>query len=211
MKLTNIMSTALASCALLGSSTAMAAPVLLDFEGGLPSFVQTNLVMSGFRVSPLCHFDFQSFGGRGNSTGIAMGFDMSGCLTPGSTNASYLGAGIAAAADTLVFIDLGSALFDLISLNGTTDLRVLSSNGGSFGFSVLPPPGDNTAFRPQIFSGAQWTGLSWIAFQGGGGGAPTTPLDNILFNVNAVPEPTTLAMVGLALAAGGAARRRKQQ
>jgi hypothetical protein len=208
MKAMKAIAAASLSSVLLSGGGAQAAPVLMDFEGGLPVFVRTNLVLNGFRVSPFCHFDFQNFFGRNNNTGIAMGFDMSGCLDPGSTNANYLGAGVAGAANTLVFIDLGGILFDLLSLNGTTDLTVLSSNGGSFSFPLLgPPPLDNEAFRPQNFTGAQWTGLQWIAFQGGGGGAPTTPLDNIRFNVNAVPEPTTLALLAMGLAAAGWRRR----
>jgi hypothetical protein len=198
-----------AACAAL-CSTAQAAPVLMDFEGGLPDLVKTNLVLNGFRVSPLCHFDFLNFG-RPSSTGVAMGFDMSGCLDPGSTNANYLGLGVAGAERSLVFIDLAGQQFDLTSLSGTTDLKVLSSKGGSFLFPILPLPSPVGEFRSQSFSGAQWTGLTWIAFEGGGGGVPSTPLDNILFNVNAVSEPTSLALVCLSLAGVGLFGRRPQR
>jgi hypothetical protein len=152
-----------------------------------------------------------NFSERGNNSGVAMGFDFSGCPNVWPIKSNYLGAGIAAAANTSVFIDLDGRRFDLLSLNGTVHLRVLSSNGGFFEFFVQPAPYDNFAFHPQSFSGPEWTGLSWIAFQGGFGGAPTTPVDNILFNVNAVNEPATLALIGASLSALALACRRTRR
>jgi hypothetical protein len=53
MNASKLVSIAALTTACLGVGKAYASPVLMDFEGGLPSTVTTNVVLNRFRVSPI--------------------------------------------------------------------------------------------------------------------------------------------------------------
>jgi hypothetical protein len=197
----------LACDALSPPSDATAGTVVVDFEGLFGG--QQTYVESGFRFSPSCHFDlvdsYDPFGTtpQGYNHTRYMGWDApSGCPNPDFIGPPEL---LTLPLGAFVYVDYGGHPFSIESFfNVALGFDVLSSKGAH----ILS--GD-----PQTMvnlSGPEWEGIKWVVFANDGFlcglGAPSCSIDHITFRVPGVPEPTTLALLGIAFAGIGLATRR---
>jgi hypothetical protein len=166
--------------------------------------ITTNYTEAGYRFSPKCHLDFRTQPQAGPlfADNAAIGWDVSGCEQ--YFNSNYLGQ----PGSTDVYVDHGGALFDLVSLIGMT--QDFSGGSGSVrsskgGYAWISVPGEGLI--NQAFVGDEWKDVEWIAF-GAYGGIPPWFLDSVTFN--AVPEPATLALLGIAAFAARRVSRRRE-
>jgi hypothetical protein len=130
-----------------------------------------------------------------------LGLDLDGAQTPGDPNDNVQGAHIHAAPAGVN----GGVVFGFISpnsdLNG--DLVVNAAAGTIFSaWDLVPPEGNGTTLAaqlPNLLSGGLYINVHTPVFPGG----------EIRGQITAVPEPTTLLLMGLGFAGLGFARRRR--
>ena len=191
---------ALAAC-LLQPGAASAADVKLDFEGQAPAFgVAANLEISGFRLSPSCHYDLVDAQASYGSQWI--GIDGSNCRAGGLINPQFLGPDEyirthVPDAPPVLWLDHAGQPFSLHSLDlVSADYTILSSKGGSArvrGGPGFVPPIPQTHFE---FDAPEWTGVTWLVFiLNNDFGAPQG-FDNLALSV---PEPGTRGLLAVAL------------
>jgi hypothetical protein len=178
---------------------AQAATIVLDMEDLPAGYVQPqNQFSQGFRLSPRCHFDIAT-DGRENVSGQWLGFDEGGCDNPRYTNPNYFGREIPGIGAALVFVDRAGEKFDFLAFAHAGDtLRVISSAGAT----VTLRSTTDGRFETFKLPGDGWREISWVAFVGGRGGAPTTPIDNLTFDVDAAPAGAPAAFSALLLGLG---------
>ncbi len=214
---------ATAAALLLGLNSVSAEMITLDLSHYGPLDIR-NLVISGFNVSPRCHFD-----GPMTRTGVVRGGTVTGVGTdfggncggqqppapfPPSYNPNYLGAFLPTNLQGMAYIDRGGAVFDLVFLDHyyTEFSSFASSNGGFVTFSDRGIGITEEVYR-RTFSGPQWENITWFTFNPGNGpGIPSGVVGNVTLgfaSVGTVPEPSSLLLFASALALAGAASRRR--
>lgn len=213
------MKTLVALCSLVAAGSALANPIVLDFEGVGNEAAVLNFYNGGT----------DSQGHSGTNYGISFGPNALGLID--SDNGGTGNFANEPSASTILFFLSGSAVLNYAAgfdtgfsfyyssmreavvnvysgLNATGDLL------GSISLAALTnqtctgdPNGDNCAFSA---AGVAFAGTARsIDF---GGTVNSIGFDNITFGSEqpggAVPEPATLALIGLGLLGTGAARRR---
>lgn len=178
----------------LGTAAVMAAPITTNFSnylnlaygsGTTQTIVQDGIrlqaVQGKYEVTSFPEVNLKDFGGAGETR--------------------------------IIELDLASGAdfdFDGFSIRDlrTNSLTVTSSRGGNF---------IGSAFSAPTFSGAEWQDLDWVRFTVTGqyteAKFTSFTLDDAptVNDPNRLPEPASLALVGLALAGVGLVRRRHQR
>ena len=173
--------------------------VVVDFRDVHPpgGIVFGNITSGGFRFSPDCHIDVAG----------SIGWDYSGCPP---MNPEWIGTH---PSETLVIDYFGrpfSALsFDFYA-NTVHPMTIRSSKGASVTLCLDATlcPYDPYEFQTQVLGGPGWTGIKRMTFSYNGDGAYEYEFTNFVFRTP-VPEPGTLALLGLGLAGLGVSWRRK--
>lgn len=142
-----------------------------------------------------------------------LGWDQGGC--PPLSNPHYLGPPIDAF-HSAVYVSNGGFLFSLFSADiafpgGGGDMLITSSNGGSIdvsGTGSVPVFPDLPAVTHKIvdLTGPEWTDIRWALFTAPDAGFPVEGLLNL---AGVVPEPATLALLGIGLAGLGFKGRKR--
>jgi len=169
-----------------------------------------NSIFEGvWRLSPSNHTD--SFVDVSYDIGLVQVAGIGWDGTP-TINPDYLGPPTAFSA---VYVDHFGFQFSLVSadiiLGADKSMMITSSKGGSLLVPAHPPyhlfPIDD-AHENITFSGPEWTDVDWILFSYAGpdSGVPEIGFDQI---VGSIPEPASLAILGLGLAGLGFIRRRR--
>lgn len=188
------------------SVSAQAAPVTLDFEG-----VAANGTQSPCPLTSAYSKGGYSLGSASATCNHYIGNNMSGNNTYGNTT-------------SVLAICSGCPGGLLLTLTGPAAFSALSVDIGSFfgndpaavtftgyfvgGGSVVQAVDGAKSWATYLLNG--FTGLSSMTIQTLGANGAHASLDNIVVtNANTVPEPTSIALLGLALVTAGAARRRK--
>jgi PEP-CTERM motif len=184
----------------LSSVGAAAAPVTLRFEGVAPS---SGVTYSGPNYSE-AGFNLSNPGGAGQVAIVdsAAGFNGSG--------SAYYAWNSLAGNNPVLLTSLDGGLFDLLSLdvgggqNGVSNFDIIGNlfGGGAVVFNVV---------GAGVFSNISLSGFTNLvsvgfSYTSGDVGA----IDNLQLAVAAVPEPGSVALVGLAFAALAVSRRRRQ-
>lgn len=179
---------------------AQSAIITADFEQvdpaiGSPGFVYSNITSGGFRLSPACHVHHMQSGGYSDSNWIS--WDPSGCGFGGTTNLEYVGE----QAGDYLHVDYFGNPFTLESVFFVSRGGVKSSKGGEFETSVE----DEDSLVS--FDGPEWTGITWLLFEGCLCGAPDSGIDQLTVSV---PEPASPAVFATALIVLGVVARRRR-
>lgn len=202
---------AIATASLFGPSAAYAVEVKFDFEQfpiSDPAGVGiTNVQQKGFSFSPDCHYHLGAPQKPGTNDILSnwLGFDDGGCYPNSASgyNTNYLGPDLARKGQ--MFIQrVGGGLFSLQSFVfwGASEMDVMSSTGAvqHFNFS-------NDLGNTMNFIGPGWENISWLVFYATNVDVPVG-LDDLVLDVNAVPEPGTAALMLLPLLLLGYSRRK---
>ena len=194
--------------ALCTAATAQASLVTVQFEGVVGQVVYANYTEGGLRFSPNSHLD-----GVAGPTGTWLGWDT--VAQPNvppfiDSNPDWLGpadlspntnGGTPVA--PWMYVDAGGDLFTLLALDVMAyQIEFLSSRGGHLLSSGVDPYPQHLAF-----AGDEWANLEWLLMRAISPGLPAG-IDNMVVDV---PEPTSMALVMLALSLAAAMRLRLLQ
>jgi hypothetical protein len=184
------------------AGSALAAPVVIDFNDMSGSVQTSNFTTKGIVFSPGCHYDIEpyaqslSYPHVIDGDGMWMGFDASGCGSPTNSNQDYLGpsdksyGALFVAPESGKVMNLMSFTFGTFALspNDVMGFSLSSSKGGSrfISFNADDP------LAPFTFNGPEWTNLDWLIFSNPGGGP--TGFDNLTLNLHPIDEPGSIAL-----------------
>lgn len=201
---------AIAAASLFGPSAAHAVEVKFDFEQfpiSSPDTGITNVQQKGFGFSPDCHYHLGApqIDGTNDILSNWLSFDDGGCYPNSASgyNTDYLGPDLGRKGQ--MFIQrVGGGVFSLQSFVfwGLSEMEVMSSNGAVANFSFSTDLG-----QTMNFNGPGWENISWLVFYATHVDVPVG-LDDLVLDVNAVPEPGTAALMLFPLLLLGYSRRK---
>lgn len=179
----------------------------------------TNSTVNGIRISPECHIDVfnpSDYLGQdpavGYRFGNAVGWDGSGCHSPGVSNPDYLGSTPGEVFFRHLYFDNVGRPFSLLAFDyflsefGDEGTLWSSKNGR---FDLSPAWFDGDKFTTQLLNSPEWKGIKWVVFGTSDHGEPSMFLDNLVFRVSA-PGSFQLGLLGWAGLMGFAAFRRRR-